>query len=271
MYTLGNDKLTVEILDPAADQARFGTRYCTGGYIFQITDVARGPLLTGPTYPASFNWFDGQGIPDSFNLRPLRDPAAAEPLALVVGVGVCDLRQNTVVEFCRWEVAAESSAIRMQTAHAFAGYALDLERTLTLSGRTVRSTTRVHNTGKQALPLAWFPHPFYPQPDGAELCRLSIPVTMSENAGYELAPSGFISRTAQPDQRGFYQALDHAAHSPLVVLQRHPVLGLVGATTSYVPCFFPIWGNQHTFSWEPFFERTLAAGQEATWWIEYDF
>ena len=63
MFTLSSETLVVEILDPVADQERFGVRYCTGGYIFQVTDAQHGPLLSGPTYPHDFNWFDGQGIP----------------------------------------------------------------------------------------------------------------------------------------------------------------------------------------------------------------
>ena len=39
MYTLSNEQLTVSILNPLADQSRFGVRYCTGGYIFQISDA----------------------------------------------------------------------------------------------------------------------------------------------------------------------------------------------------------------------------------------
>jgi hypothetical protein len=54
-------------------------------------------------------------------------------------------------------------------------------------------------------------------------------------------------------------------------MQRHPKLGLISASCSYVPTFFPIWGNQHTFSWEPFFERLLAPQQNLSWWIDYDF
>ena len=77
MYALTNESLSVAILDPQADQGRFGTRYCTGGYIYQVVDAQRGELLSGPTYPASFNWFDGQGIPDAFNLGPLREPTAS--------------------------------------------------------------------------------------------------------------------------------------------------------------------------------------------------
>jgi len=55
------------------------------------------------------------------------------------------------------------------------------------------------------------------------------------------------------------------------VLQKHPVLGLVAGTCSYVPAFLPIRGNRRTFSWEPFFERTKAPGQTTTLWIDYDF
>jgi hypothetical protein len=33
----------------------------------------------------------------------------------------------------------------------------------------------------------------------------------------------------------------------------------------------PIWGNANTFSWEPYFERTLAMAQTAEWWVDYDF
>jgi hypothetical protein len=160
----------------------------------------------------------------------------------------------------------------MRTEHAFQDFALDLDRTVTLHDRSVRSTTRVKNTGRLPIPLRWFPHPFFPQLETDELCRLNIPISFPENPGYELAESGFIRRKGWPwDQRGHYQALDHTAQTNVVVLQKHPTLGLVAATCSYIPDFFPIWGNPQTFSWEPFLERTVAAGQEITWWIDYDF
>lgn len=271
MYTLASAELQVEVLDPVADQARFGVRYCTGGYIFQVSDAAHGPLMTGPTYPDSFNWFDGQGIPDSFNFQPLRDPAAGGPLALVLGIGVCDLAQRTIAELCAWQVELAPAEVRMRTSHAFQGFALELERTVRVAGRTVRSATRVSNTGRAMLPISWFPHPFYPQPATPELIRLSIPVRMPENAGYVLSESGWIARRGEPDQRGFFQALDHDAQANLSLVQRHPALGLVAATCSYTPALFPIWGNRNTFSWEPYFERTLAPGQSADWWVDYDF
>ena len=271
MYTLTGESLTVSVLDPAADQERFGTRYCTGGYIFQIDDSRHGALLSGPTYPHDFNWFDGQGIPDAFNLGPLREPAAISPEALIIGVGVCDLQANKVVEFCRWEVQQQPSAITMHTNQAFARFELELERTVALHHRTVRSTTRLRSTGALPIPIRWFPHPFFPHPDTDELCRFNVPVTVPAESSYELAENGFIRRKDWPWQDGRFQSLAHAAQTNLVVLQRHPLLGLVAATCSYVPSFFPIWGNPYTFSWEPYLERTIGAGQELEWWIDYTF
>ncbi|MBA3947643.1 MAG: hypothetical protein H0X37_24195 [Herpetosiphonaceae bacterium] len=271
MYTLRSEALEVSILDPLADQERLGARYCTGGYIFQITDSQHGALLSGPTYPESFNWFDGQGIPDAFNLSPLRDSDTPAHQTLIIGVGVCDLQARQVNEFCHWEVQAEESQIVMRTTQTFHRFALELERTVSLQHRSVRSATRLQNTGKLPIPIHWFPHPFFPHPQTDELCRFNIPVHMPANAGYELGENGFIMRKGWPWQAGPYQALDHAAQTNLVVLQKHPSLGLIAATCSYIPGYFPIWGNRQTFSWEPFLERTLGVAQETSWWIDYDF
>jgi hypothetical protein len=271
VYVLKNHELDVSVLDPVADQVRFGTRYCTGGYIFQITDPKRGDLLSGPTYPDSFNTFDGQGIPDAFNLGPLCDPASGDGKALIIGIGVCNLRTNQVTEFCRWEVTLTDAAIHMRTAQAFGAFALDLERTVTLSGRTVRSATTLRNTGQRHVAMRWFPHPFFPQPATDELCRFNLPVRFPDNPGYALAGSGFIRRRDGPWSTGYYQALDLAATAPLVILQRHPTLGLVAGSCSYAPTFLPIWGNPRTFSWEPFLECNVANGQTTSWSIDYDF
>jgi len=270
MYTLSNDQLTVSILDPLADQARFGVRYCTGGYIFQISDARLGDLMSGPTYPDSFNWFDGQGIPDAFNLHPLRDPKGDDSLALILGIGLCNLAERTVTEFCVWDVEESGDTVRMTTRHDWQGYDVTLERTVSLHERTVRSDTRLVNGGAP-LPIRWFPHPFYPQTASDELLKLSIPVAVVENPGYAMAPSGFIARKGWPWDKGYYLALDHTAGRGLTIFQRHPLLGTVTATCSYDPTYFPIWGNPRTFSWEPFLERTIGGGLAAQWRIDYDF
>lgn len=271
MRSLQNETLEVTLLDPNKDKERFGTRYCTGGYIFQVTDASMGPLLTGPTYPDSFNTYDGQGIPDAFNLYPLSEPASDAKEVLVIGVGLCDLGENKVLHFSPWEIEQDRTEIRMTTTQQFQAYALELERTVKLVGRTIDSAIRLRNTGDLMIPVRWFPHPFFPQPKGNALCRFNIPICFPDNPGYELADDGFLHRKTFPDQVGHYLPLDHDAQSKLVVLQRHPKLGLVAASFSYVPDFFPIWGNQHTFSFEPFFERSVAPGQEIRWGVKYDF
>jgi hypothetical protein len=270
MYSLANETLAVAVLDPVADQDRFGTRYCTGGYIFQVTDARLGDLLCGPTFPESYNRFDGQGLPEAFSHNPLHE--AREAQGMIIGVGRCDLARNEVEEFCQWEVVQQPDALLLRTEHGYQGYAVELERTVQLRGRTVRSATRLQNTGKRLIPVRWYPHPFYPQPEGAELCRFNLPVRFPDNPGYEVGGSGWIRRRNWPwDQRGHFQPLEHEAGTGLIVYQRHPKLGLVAATCSYVPAFFPIWGNGRTFSWEPYLERSLTPGQEASWWIDYEF
>jgi len=270
MYSIANASLTVSILDPIADQGRFGTRYCTGGYILEVVDCQHGSLMSGPTYPDRFDAFNGQGIPDAFNLAPLSSPAGGAQ-ALILGIGVCDLGQNQVMEYCRWQVDHTDTTVQMRTEQAFQGFQVELERTVSLSNRTLRSATRLQNTGRSFLPVRWFPHQFYPQPVTDELCRFNVPVQLADSDGFSLAENGFITRKRWPWTDGYFLPVDHQAQTGLVVLQKHPLLGLVAGSCSYVPAFMPIWGNHTTFSWEPFFERTLGPGQGANWWVDYDF
>lgn len=273
MYLLNNNKLEVKLLDPIADRDKFGVRYCTGGYIYQVSDPRFGNLLTGPTYPDSFNWFDGQGIPDAFNWAPLRAPDKDDSEVLILGIGLCDVLNKQVTQFCDWQIETAAQHIRFTTQQRFANYALQLVRTVSLHERTVRSHTQITNQGSDFIPINWFPHPFYAQPKQSdELCLLNIPIAIeSQNQGYACGANGFIQRKTWPEQKGFYLPLEHQAQQPLTVLQRHDQLGLVGATCSYVPDYFPIWGNQHTFSWEPFFQHIVAPAKSISWWIDYHF
>jgi hypothetical protein len=268
MYTLADDSLSVSILDPLADRQHLWTRYCHGGYIYQVTDARHGPLLSGPQYPGPHSAFDGQGIPDAFNLSPLTERGKASSEALLIGIGRCDLGTDQVLEYADWDVQPEAHTLNFRARQSFAGYGLLLERSIHLRRRTVRSATRLANTGQAPIPVVWFPHPFYPLPPTEELCRFNIDVSMPDNPGYVVAANGWIHRAGPP---GHYQPLHHHAHTPLTVLQRHPVVGLAAGTCSYAPAFFPIWGNANTFSWEPFLERTVAAGHSLEWWIDYDF
>lgn len=272
MLTLANNNLSIELLDPndPADQARLGIRYCSGGYIFQASDPHHGPLLTGPTYPHDFNWFDGQGIPDAFNLSPLRTHEDGDQ-ALIIGTGLCDLAAKTIIDPIRWTVTEEPGAFHFLASQEHRGWRLEIDRIVTLVGRTIRSWTRVTNYGGEPIPLRWFPHPFYPQPESDELIKLNIDVSFDTSDAYEIGDDGYIRRRGWPWTEGKFQPLRHEATERLVVQQRHPALGIVSASMSYVPGFFPIWGNQHTFSWEPFFEATIHPRDTAEWSIDYDF
>lgn len=268
--TLENDNLRVSLLDPQIDRDKRGTRFCSGGYIFQIDDAEHGPLLSGPWYPERFEPFDGQGIPDSFSRIPLRDPA--DPFqALIIGVGTVDLRDDSVVEYCDWQVDVGSDHYTFLTRHRFAGYSMTLRREVHLDGRVVSSRTRIQNESVISYPVSWFPHPFYPQPESNRLCRINVPVSLRENDGYELDDSGFIARKAWPWARDHFLVLDHEATQYVRVDMDHRSLGLVSASFGYVPGYFPIWGNENTFSFEPYYERHIGAGQTLAWHVDWDF
>lgn len=281
MQALSNPELTVSILDPVADAARLGSRYCTGGYIWQVLDARQGELFAGPEYPREPNTFDGQGAPEMF-----QTPLGAEAVptggeVACIGVGRVrrtsprepfDVRYNPeVIEFVKWEISASQDAIAMRTEHAFRDWAYRLERTVGLQDRTVRSRTRIHSLGTAPLPVRWFAHPFFPIPADNVLCRFSFPLGLSNNPGYFLNSEGFVTLKSTHDwRRGCRQEPEfHPQGKPLLAIQKHPRLGELTVETDFVPSFLPIWGNDRTFSFEPYFERTLNQGAQASWGIEY--
>ncbi|MFP4113839.1 MAG: hypothetical protein ACLFUA_05665 [Spirochaetales bacterium] len=268
MYAIESNALTVTILDPVVDRDRMGVRYCTGGYIFQINDPD-GPLLSGPTYPESFNWFDGQGIPDSFFLRPLRDSNDPGAEALIPGVGVCDTAAPSVLEFCDWQVDAKLDRVEFFAEHEWGGYRFTLERTVSVAGRVVRSETRIANAGELQFPICWFPHPFYPLPACDDLCSLPAPVTVPDGTTYTVGPTGYL-RCADLGARQAVPVACSAA-GPFAVLYRHPRVGLVAARYDYSASHVLVWGNPNTFSFEPYLERTVGVGMSASWSAEYHF
>jgi len=281
MYALSNPELTVLILDPVTDASRLGSRYCTGGYIWQVLDARQGELFAGPEYPKAPNTFDGQGAPDMFR-KPLGDEAASlGGKVACIGVGLVrrtsprepfDVRYNPeVIEFVKWETSCAEHTIAMRTEHAFRHWAYHLERTVSLQGRTIRSRTAIRSLRTDPLPVRWFAHPFFPLPSDHTLCRFSFPVGLPDNPGYFLNAEGFVTRKPEHDwRRGCYQALDLSqADGVMSATQRHPRLGQLTVATDFAPTFLPIWGNDRTSSFEPYYERTLSPGTEASWGIEY--
>jgi hypothetical protein len=272
MLSLNNAFLNVAILDPVADRERFGARYCTGGYIFQVTDHRCGDLLSGPTFPYSFNWFDGQGIPDSFrtHLTDTDDPASTTELG--IGIGLINRTDNSVSEYCQWEVAEARGAIQFRTKQDFKSWSLQLNRTVRLENRTLISETTIKSTSAVALPLNWFPHPFFSLYENGECCKCNIAIRLPDNPAYELLPNGYVCQKNLPwDRRGFFQELDWDREQKVVILQKHPKIGLLAATFSYAPTYFPIWGNKYTFSFEPYYQRSVSKDEEVSWSVTYDF
>src|SRR5260221_9387727 len=107
MLSLSNDQLTVSVLDPVADRQLLGSRYCTGGYIYEVTDRRLGVITSGPGYPTEVppQVFDGQGLPEAFQsfLGHDVDWSAADrgqdvgTRMLVIGVGM--VRSTVPEEF----------------------------------------------------------------------------------------------------------------------------------------------------------------------------
>ena len=283
MYILSNSELSVSILDPVADRQRLGSRYCTGGYIWQVDDAHKGELLSGPLYPEEPNTFDGQGMPDMFNQALMPENLAVGEEVGCIGVGRVrrtsphepfDVRFNPeVAEFVSWEVNHSPDTIEMRTQHSFQQWAYRLERAITLNGRAILSRTTIHNQGQIALPVRWFAHPFFPIPADHVLCKFSIPVSMPENPGYGINEEGYILRKVDHNWNyGWYQPMTYQqTGDELTIVQKHPKVGEVITTTSFMPNFLPIWGNANTFSFEPYLIRELSSGESAAWTIEYRF
>ena len=275
MLTLKNESLSVSVLDPVADSGRLGTRYCTGGFIFQIEDAARGILLSGPTFPDSYNLFDGQGAPDAFqpHLVVEQDPSGKPLLVLGIGIGLIVAATDRTRDRCTWDIGGGAGTLIFRTAQAAGQWSFKLERRLVLRGRTLRSQTALLNTGTRHIPFQWYPHPFFPLYPGGECCRVGVPVTLPENPGYELSENGFLVMKDLPwtGTRNHFQLLGHGGDRPVSFLQRHPVTGLVSAVCDYVPTRLPVWGNPRTFSFEPYYERNLSPQDQARWSITYDF
>lgn len=107
MIALKNNSPSVSVLDPVADRNRLSTRYCSCGSIFQVEDSSRGILLSCPTFPDSYNLFDGQGAPDAFqsHLVVEQDADDSPSLVLGIGIGLVDAKANVVGEWCQWGIS----------------------------------------------------------------------------------------------------------------------------------------------------------------------
>lgn len=271
MYEISSDDLEVMLLDPVADRQRFGTRYCTGGYLFQILDRRNGrALLTGPTFPDEFHPVHGQGIPDTFNHRPIY--LRHERSFLVLGIGTCDPDEDRIVSPCDWNVVQErSSSIVFTTGHRFDGYSLQISRTVDVEGCAVESRTVVENRGDTYIPLSWYPHPFFPPREDNLLFSVPPSAYMDIPTGYFSCSDGVVRRNPGVGQDRSFQPLVVESETNLSAVI-HTGLGYdCRMTTDYHSHFAPIWANDRTCSIEPYYEDTVFPGRSLSWTVRYRF
>jgi hypothetical protein len=285
MIQLEGSGLQVSILDPVADQARLGSRYVCGGYIWQVTDAAKGELLTGPAYPQEPPPFDGQGLPEVFEIALGQHQAKVGDEVYVIGVGrvkrespvkpfhVRDNRKTAA--FAPWTVEKGNTEVTMASEQAFREWGLKITRKVSLEGRKVVSTTEVINRGGVDLPLRWFAHPFFPHA-GLECCGFSVeaafPGYLPEAGGFQWNARGYVERKAGYDwKQGCFQLLNLPFGAPVDVCQRHPTLGEVRVECRFPLAWMPIWANERTFSFEPYHHTVLPPGGRSEWSIRYLF
>jgi len=281
MLFLENSLLRVAVLDPTdpADLARQGTRYCHGGYLWQVYDAARVPLLSGPEYPRPDpSAFNGQGLPESFRHR-MRN---GTPLTwsgntgLGIGMGVLAAPAVDTVEIrdaCAWAVGRAPDRLRFHTRQAAAGFAGELTRTVELVERTIVSSSELTNTGDRLLELQWFAHPFWPLTQGRAQISLPAGSALPENPGFALAADGtlsFLRPFVTPDDHQF-ALLSLPPNQPLALTLDHPHLTRVTLETSFVPDECPVWANAHTISVEPYINLHLAPRETRRWHVKHTF
>lgn len=282
MLSLSNPDLTVTLIDPAAsaDQARMGTRYAWGGYIWQVTDAKAGPLLAGPEWPhPTPSAFNGQGLPESFRHAEF---GTNRPLMLengrgfILGIGEVAPGPDgkiSVTQPCPWAITPSPGSLEFCTEQSGNGYAAQLIRNVSLEDRTVISTTRLTNTGKRLLPLHWFAHPFFALEDRLLTCGLPKDFGMNDNAGYffdEQHRLTFKRRFVNIDD-GHFEKLFIPAGQSLRAELSHVKLESITFTTDFTPDMLPVWGNDATWSIEPYITTDLEAGSARAWTLRYEF
>jgi len=282
MLTLSLNSLAVDILNPAdaRDRGRMGTRYCWGGYIWQVTDEHAGPLLAGAEWPDPAPLpFNGQGAPESFRHAELGND---KPLILengrgfIIGVGEVAPGLNdelAVTKPCSWSVTRSAAAIDFFTVQTGGAYGCRLSRRITLEGRSLISYTKIINTGTRPLPVHWFAHPFFALTNGLVSCGIPRSWDMAPNVGFGFDAERRIGmlRHFKDKDDGHFEKLIVGAKTPLRASVSHPRLSKLFFSTDFTPDACPIWGNSNTWSIEPYIMTELSPGASRAWTLTYEF
>jgi hypothetical protein len=281
MLRLENASLQVDLLDPAdpSDAERQGSRYGWGGYIWQVHDAQRGPLLAGPEYPRPDpTGFNGQGLPESFRHRT-RDGSPltwAGDTGLGIGIGILATAGKNpalVREPCAWTVLRHPGQLVFQTRQAAAGLACELVRKVELVGRAIHSFNELTNVGDHPLVLQWFAHPFWALTGNRAQIRLPAGTTVADNPGFAVAADGVLTfrRPFITKEDSQFALLSLPRDQVLALTVDHPKVSRVTFETNFVPDECPVWANAHTISVEPYLNLRLAPGETRHWQLKHGF
>jgi len=284
MIIIENDCLKVHTIDPVKDRTYLGSRYCTGGYVWQIYNRLNQPLLRGPRFPEKKpSPFEGQGVPEAFETPLLNEgPLVKGEKSCVIGVGEVEItsditpfhvRNNPhVTRFCAWEIHREKSMVSFTTRQTFLTYAFTLTKSISLLENTLRSSTSIENSGPHSLPVRWFAHPFFPLPPNNVCCSFDFPISMKENPAYFLNRDHYVQlKDSYNWSDGLFLPIDFECTNHFSATQNHPVCKNVRVNMNSPIHFLPIWANQNTFSFEPYIDQTLLSNENFSWHIEYHF
>ena len=282
MIHINSKNICVSLLDPHEDSDKLGSRYCAGGYIWQIRDSAGRSLLSGPRFPLETPpVFDGQGMPEVFE-TPLggeEQPVGAE--VCVIGVGVVKKtsaiepfhsRNNPrVMEFCSWDIEHGENFTVMSTKQHYKDKSIELKREARVDGKQLVSINSVKNTGGTDITLRWFSHPFFPLNTSFACGKISPNVSLPQSAGYKTDANGMIfMKEDYPWKKGLFQLLD-VPDTKLSFDIPHPVCGSVKINCDYNVIRCALWANANTFSFEPFLQCILKAGETREWRLSICF
>jgi len=295
MIHINNNNLSVFLLDPREDSDKLGSRYCTGGYIWQVKDSAGRSLLSGPHFPSETPpVFDGQGMPEVFEI-PLGGydkPVGAE--VCVIGVGLVkktsDIapfhpRNNPhVIKFCSWDIERGENFAVMSTKQSYENKSIELKREIRIDGKQIISTTHIKNTGDLEITLRWFSHPFFLLNNNFACGKISpnstpnmgsnaapSPDILPQSMGYRMDTNGIIFMKEDYDwKKGLFQLLD-VPDTKLSFDIPHPVCKSMKIECDYNVIRCALWANANTFSFEPFLQRILKVDEESEWRISICF
>lgn len=280
MKTFQLGRFTLTMIDPVADRVRLGTRYCHGGYLWQLQDEKGRKLLSGPEFPKPDpTRFNGQGLPEVLRFD---DKMSGEWInvdgndeGILLGVGTVvgrNEKEPKIGEYCTWQIHDRGDALLYETRVSNNGWGAILEREWTVFGDTLTSRTRVQNTGDKEIKAHWYPHPFFPQPSGA-MNFMVQGASVPDNPGYvQLEPSVFqMNASFDWTHPGHFQWFDGYPAKGVDVALEHPVCGSIRMFGDFKVDFHPVWANENTISFEPYSLYTIEPGNEAEWALSFTF